>query len=253
MSSIDFQVSDLSVTSTLSALEPTLAAATAVTDLTGHNAVIQIDISEADIRNVFLFKSDSSDLAAEDDEFVTATTADTAANFPVPILGTHKVADSTHDDAATGDDSNQMDVSASVQTVAADYVRYFSKQLLGQSGLADIFNNEAALVTDVEGNDFAGTTANDIRGKALDQAVMTKLFDNLFSASDNEGAARLSDTAVTELSSGPDNDGVSTFKFPFKANDTIRYHVTLQHAAVTFGGEAKSIADRKYLVVVNVN
>lgn len=252
MTSIDFHVSDLSVETTLTALSPTLEAGTAVTALSGHNAVIELDVTEADIRNAFLFKSDSSDVANTDasTERPTATTTTTAAGLPVPTLSSDEVEPASHDDAASGVDSNRMDVSASNQSVAADYVRYFSKQILGQSGLADMFSNEAELVTSVEGNSFTGTASTDIRGKAATQQVMDKLFDNLLQ--DDEAEARLSDTSVTELLSGPDNSGISTFKFPFKNGDTIRYHVTLKHADVSFGGATKDIGDRKYLVIVNV-
>jgi hypothetical protein len=250
--SIDFQVSDLSVSSTLTALSPTLEAGSAVTALSGHNAVIELDVTEAAARAAFLFKSDSSDLAGADNERLTATTTTTAAGLPVPTLSTDEVENSAHADAATGTDSNQMDVSAAVQTVAADYVRYFSKQILGQNGLADVFSNEAALVTSVEGNAFTGIGVADIRGLAATQGVMDKLFDNLFQSDGNEAHDRLSDTEITEVASGPDSSGITTFKFPFKNGDTIRYHVTLQHADVTFGNETKPVSDRKYLVIVNV-
>ena len=78
--SIDFQVSDLSVTKTLTELSPILEAGTAVTFDDDHNAVIALSVTVDAIRNTFLFKSDSSDLSGADTERVNATTTTTSTS-----------------------------------------------------------------------------------------------------------------------------------------------------------------------------
>lgn len=254
MTTVDFHVSDLSVDSTLTDLGPILEAGSAVTALSGHNAIIPLNVTVAAIKNAFLFTSDSADLSDEvsENERNTATTTVTAAGLPVPNLATDEVAPSTHAEATSEDYDNQIDPNATEQTIAADYVRYFSQQLLGSSGLSDSFSNEAAMVTSVESTNLSDTNANDIRGKAATQATMDKLFDNLFQAGESGAVAqaRLSNSTIME--SNGNSEGVYTYKFPFIAGDTIRYHVTLKHGAIDFGGGSKTIADRKYLVIVTV-
>ena len=193
--------------------------------------------SVAELKAIFKFDTDSTDLADAADDITGACVASAWDNLSFD-LGASTVASAQAVDSTV--DTN----------VKSDYVRHFSKEILGTSR-ADLFGNEATLVT---------TTATDL-GDTLNTAIKTSITNNnnsivrdLYRTIVNNAAQlhRITDLA----NSGTiQNDGTTRYDVPFEAGDTLVFKVTTTHEPVIIANTQISgqiVSDKEYLVTITV-
>lgn len=182
MTTIDFDFGDyFSLTGTVAT--PLLGAAEALTDVTNQDCTLNLTWSKAgglgDWSKLFAFKTDSTDLAnvadatdiVMDISTVQLKWASSVNLFDVRASNPHATGTSNDTTdygaslvAATGDvrkagpaGSVGNNLPAGHTTIAKDYVRQMAHDIFAREGAADLFSNEAEMVS--EASALYGTTA----------------------------------------------------------------------------------------------
>lgn len=154
-------------------------------------------------------------------------------------------------DLGAGTVASAQAVDSTVDTnVKSDYVRHFSKEILGTSR-ADLFGNEVTLVT---------TTATDL-GATLNTAIKTSITNNNNSIVRDLYITIVNNATqlhrITDLANSGtiQNDGTTRYDVPFEAGDTVVFKVTATHANVTIANtqiSGQTVANKEYLVTITV-
>jgi len=202
---------------------------------------------------LFTFKTDSSDLA----DFASGITTDVEMDACSNKFYTANFLD---DDAlylADGTGSLVDTTAGTGNTIAEEYVRYLASEIFGANGRADLFHNEAALVSDITGSHSgaSGVLAN-IKAKldnasATDQAstnplwiVMSNLLNDASGIRFDVGAPNAS-TLVSAGSAG--------HYMPLKAGDKLVF--SLNFNAVTASTHKigdNDVGARKYKITMTL-
>lgn len=236
MGILTFHLSDLNASQALT-LSPTFADGAAPSAITGGTDVA-LTATAASLKAIFKFSTDSTDLTDAADDITGACVKDSWDGLSFN-LGNATVAAADAVDSAA--DTN----------VKSDYVRYFSKEILGTSR-ADLFGNEASLVTAV------GTGLGD----SLNTTIKTSIDTNNDSIANDLYRTIVNDTAelhrITDLANNGSiqNDGTTTYDFPFESGDKLVFKVTVTHGDVTVANTeitGQSVNDKAYLVTITVS
>lgn len=102
---------------------------------------------------LFTFKTDSSDLA----DFASGVTTDVEMDACSNKFYTANFLDDDTVTLADGTASLVDTTAGTGNTIAQEYVRYLAKSIFGADGRADLFHNEAALVSDITGSHAGGS------------------------------------------------------------------------------------------------
>lgn len=236
MSTLTFHLSDLNISQALS-LSPTFADGSAPSAITGGTDVA-FSATAASLKAIFKFSTDSTDLADATDDITGACVPASWDNLSFDLgAGTVASADA---------------VDSSVDTnVKSDYVRHFSKEILGTSR-ADLFGNEATLVS---------TVATGL-STTLNTAIKTSITNNDDSIANDLYRTIVNSTGqlhrITDLANNGtiQNDGTTTYDFPFESGDKLVFKVTVTHGDVTVTNtniSGQSVSDKSYLVTITVS
>ncbi len=236
MTSLTFHLSDLNTSQALT-LAPSFTDGSAPTAITGGTNVA-FSATAASLKAIFKFSTDSTDLADATDDITGACVSGSWDNLSFDLgAGTVVAADA---------------VDSSVDTnVKSDYVRHFSKEILGTSR-ADLFGNEATLVT---------TVATGL-GSTVNTAIKTSITNNDDSIANDLYRTIVNSTSevhrITDLANSGtiQNDGTTTYDFPFESGDKLVFKVTVTHTNVTVTNtniSAQAVADKEYLVTITVS
>ena len=254
---IDFDLGSLTTDATLETL-PTLPTFTADAT-TGHVATVEFEWSKAtdgDYSQLFSFKTDSADLADDiDDTDITFGTDKTkwySGDFL--SLDYDTLTYETGSTDLNGGESDNLNI-------AGEFVRHVAQQIFGGQQAADVFENEATLLSNTKA-----------LYSTLDSAIDTKLDTSntqgtngnrsstnfswqVFSKMIQNQQARVL-TVINNRSSAND-----TMYVPLAVGDSISFSVTLKFSANADGNGASNsnhgigsneVADRKYKIKLNL-
>lgn len=220
-------------------LAPAIGISTATAAATHDaDATLSASLSAATLKSVFKFKTDALDLSDEttENEFVADVTHGSFA------LKTGKVISDAEVEAG-----DQIDSNGTEQTIEYDYIRHVSEQLLGHR-MADIFSNEATLRGVVTSQDETWVTA-----------IQTALSDNAQDCIDELMATLTASETGRDTLAGLEEDseenGVSTFEFPFNEGDTLVIPVKFNEItgqAITNSSVTGNISARTYNVAFGI-
>ena len=269
---IDFG-STLAIDSSLNTM-PTLPAVASSTT-TGDHVKVTFDwydgSGNGSWKKLFAFKSDSIDLADNDAADITMDIVANnfyTANFISDESNTTLSSGSTTPTNVTGDVIPAP--TGGAQSIAREYVRYIAEEIFGKANMADLFANEAALVTDVENqhNDNGVGVLPDIKTalapsgyETLHDAtnpswlVMTQLLavgdasGTRFDASNNTLTAVGTDT----LDSAGASPGDDWYYMPLLENDKLVFSVDFASiSAASHGIGENDVPNRKYKIEITL-
>jgi hypothetical protein len=235
-----FYIDDLNLSNTL-VMAPSFTDGSAPDAITGGTDIGVSGITVAMLKDIFKFTTDSTDLVDSTDDITGA-------------LAPLKWNDTAFNLAAGGVSATQAQGGVAT-TVEYDYVRHFSKEVLG-SARADLFGNESTMRLEVQaacnGNDSAVNAS--IKTALGLQTTADSIMSDMVKTLVNTPATL---TRITDLVNTGTvlAEGVSTFDFPFIANDKLVFKLTLAHAAVTVASTHitdQAVADKSYLVTITV-
>jgi len=157
---VDGYVFDLFQADVSLTLDPSFAAALpGGTGFAAVDAIATFDLSASVFNNLFFITVDSSDIDNVDGNDVVFSIDASAVVYPfVDSDGSMAFSNSTVQYGAV---NNQY----ADQSMKKDIVRHIAKSITGGYAVADIFSNEAELITDVEAQDVS---LHDILGSAID-------------------------------------------------------------------------------------
>ena len=253
---IDFDLGSLTTDATLDTA-PTLPTFTADAT-TGHVATVELEWSKAtdDYAQLFSFKTDSADLADDIDNTDITFGTDKTKWYSGDFLSTDYDA-ITYESGATTLNTGE---SANLN-IAGEFVRHVAQQIFGGQQAADVFNNEATLLSDTKA---LYTTLNSAIDTKLDTSNTqgasgtrsnTNFAWQVFSKMLGDQQARVL-TVINGRSSASD-----TMYVPLAVGDSISFSVTLKFSANADGNGASNsnhgigsnaVADRKYKIKLNL-
>ena len=247
---------------------------------TACDGVVELDASLVDFQGLFSIQIDSDDV---DD--VSSTDVKFRINGP---------GDDTYNDISSGDGSlnvgdffagrtynfsnaivknGMINTTYSNQHIKYDFIRHIAKEITGGYNSADIFSNEAALVTavgslDSDLNTTLNSTINDISNtgwKDKDYSgstgahLMYHAAQNLFKLNLQVGNAATT-TRMGQLLddiSGASNKvgaNASSINVPlrFSSGDRLAIRIVYHPASATFASNSASISDRSYKVFLKL-
>lgn len=255
---------DLFATDVSLALDPSFAAAVldVVSGFDEVDAVASMDMSASTFNNFIKITVDSSDLdntPANDIEYTFENLNNLFANIQV----SHATVKSGHTNAIYGD-----------SMISKDLVRHIAKEITGGYAVADIFSNEAELVTDVVNQD---ASINQSFGDIISNLnsispLTTDGFSGLLNSDDKRAfniARTLFDLTVNDPArrnvlfadiSNTDTSGNATTSvfLKFAVGDAIAIRVNYGPASSPVGGSANPtmgnnpISDRSYKVLIKL-
>ena len=240
MSSLTFHLADLNTTVTPE-LTPSFADGSVPDAITGGTDVA-FSATAALLKAIFKFSTDSTDLADAADDITGACDADEWDNLSFDLAEGSVSAD----DAVDG---------AGATNVKSDYVRHFSKQILGSSR-ADLFGNEEDLVATVK-TALSTTLNNSIKTSITNNntSIANDLYRTIVNH-DGEGDDNQLHR-ITDLANDGDvtADG-TTYDFPFESGDKLVFKVTVTHDDVSIANtkiSEQEVDDKAYLVTITVS
>ena len=230
---------------------PTLPALASQTS-TGE---VNVDFTWTDATNgewskLFSFKTDSTDLADISNNTDILMEVDENQFYSANFISDSSVNLSAGTDSAAPIDGID-------ESIAKEYVRHLAKEIFGRTATADLFQNEQALVSDIEGSHGgASGVLADIK-TALKPTNYTYLQSNanpawlVLSALLNVDSGTRFDEAGISLA--PDSNNTGYKHMPLKAGDklvfTVKYNQVL---AATHGIGENDVPARTYKITVTL-
>lgn len=269
---IDFG-STLAIDSSLNTM-PTLPAVASSTT-TGDHVKVTFDwydgSGNGSWKKLFAFKSDSIDLADNDAADITMDISAAnfyTANFISDESNTTLTSGSTTPTNITGGVIGAP--TGGAQSIAREYVRYIAEEIFGKANMADLFANEAALVTDVENqhNNNGVGILPDIK-TALAPSGYETLHDatnpswlvmtQLLAVGDASGTRFDSSNNPLEPATGDVLDGLGTsagagwYYMPLLENDKLVFSVDFASiSAASHGIGENDVPNRKYKIEITL-
>tara|TARA_B110001450_G_C17616985_1_gene479635 strand:- start:580 stop:1488 length:909 start_codon:yes stop_codon:yes gene_type:complete len=269
---VDGYVFDLFQADVSLTLDPSFAAALpGGTGFAAVDAIATFDLSASVFNNLFFITVDSSDIDNVDGNDVVFSIDAGAVVYPfVDSDGSMAFSNSTVQYGAV---NNQY----ADQSMKKDIVRHIAKSITGGYAVADIFSNEAELITDVESRDanLHGTLGSAIdslkavtEGYTVDKINSTDISDSdqlrffqvaqsLFGINVNDtGAGGRQEALFADLSnSSVDNSGNAlasvTVPLTFKVGDAIALRIQYDPNSSPVGGMGdNTISSRSYKILI---
>jgi hypothetical protein len=204
------------------------------------------DNTNGEWSKLFSFKTDSTDL----------TDISNNTDILMEVNDSQFYSDNFISDESVSLSSGSESVTDGIdESIAKEYVRHLAKGIFGRAGTADLFQNEEALVSDIEGSHGASVLA-DIK-TALKPTNYTYLQSNanpawlVLSALLNvDNGTRFDEAGITLA----DDSGNTGYKhMPLKAGDklvfTVKYNEVL---ATTHGIGENNVSARTYKITITL-
>lgn len=269
---IDFG-STLAIDSSLNTM-PTLPAV-ATSSTTGDHVKVTFDWVEGtggSWKKLFAFKSDSvelTDVAGADDITMDVVVANFYSN--------NFIADQTNTSFSSGS-TTPSNITGGViaapaggdQSIAREYVRYIAEEIFGKANMADLFANEAALVTDVENqhDDNGVGVLTDIKDKLAPTGYETThantnpawlVMTQLLAVGDASGTrfdasgVSLTPVGTDELDSAGASPAGNWHYMPLLADDKLVFSVDFASIpAASHGIGENEVPNRKYKIEITL-
>jgi hypothetical protein len=238
-----------------------------------YDAGAALDISASIFRSVFQFSIDNIVGLTDPNTNITDLRFYVVQPNQLPVEIATAPCEVLEGPISTVDARDGSTLGANQQSIPQDYLRYLAKSIFGTAQGVDLFYNETALVADICYNvqdawhsnlklllsistDSTPFTASDIQGtdgafyydnsgSHMQPNIGKVIFDQLLTNQPGRFIAINDDHHI---------DDVGTMQsIPLIPGDSIRFTVTVKaHATQKSLGNGSSIADRTYLIVLNL-